>query len=207
MIRPPQRHSPGIVALLSAAVIQAVLPRLSAAETADPKSPTPSTPIPIPALQKKVDFETHVLPIFKRNCLACHNATDAEGDLVLETPATILKGGENGPVVVPHKRQDSLLLKSARARASRSCRRRTTRSARKAVEAGRTRGAQSVDRSGRDGHGHRTKAKPVQWRPLPPGLHPILAVAVTRRRAVRRVRPGQSDFHLPRSDRTDRRRA
>ncbi len=52
----------------------------------------------------KVDFERQVLPIFKRNCLACHNATDAQGDLVMETPATIAKGGENGAVVDPAQR-------------------------------------------------------------------------------------------------------
>ncbi len=40
-----------------------------------------------------VDFEKEILPIFRRNCLACHNATDAESDLVLETPQTISKGG------------------------------------------------------------------------------------------------------------------
>ena len=73
---------------------------LIAVEPTASKSPTPGTPAPAPTLQKKVDFESHVLPIFKRNCLACHNATDAEGDLVLETPATIMKGGESGSVVV-----------------------------------------------------------------------------------------------------------
>lgn len=40
-----------------------------------------------------VDFSKEVLPILRRNCLACHNATDAESDLVLESPASILLGG------------------------------------------------------------------------------------------------------------------
>ena len=61
-----------------------------------------------------VDFEKEILnKILRRNCVACHNATDAEGDLVLETPATILKGGSEGPSVVPGKGADSLLLKVA----------------------------------------------------------------------------------------------
>ena len=30
-----------------------------------------------------VSFEKEILPIFRRNCLACHNKTDAESDLVL----------------------------------------------------------------------------------------------------------------------------
>ncbi|MCP3696398.1 MAG: hypothetical protein GY917_29655 [Planctomycetaceae bacterium] len=62
-----------------------------------------------------VDFEKEILPIFRRNCLACHNATDAESDLVLETPQTISKGGAEGPVVVAGKPgMSSLLLLAAR---------------------------------------------------------------------------------------------
>jgi len=40
-----------------------------------------------------VDFEKEILPIFRRNCLACHSATEGEGGLVLENPQRILKGG------------------------------------------------------------------------------------------------------------------
>lgn len=58
-----------------------------------------------------VDFEKEILPIFRRNCLACHSATEAESDLVLETPLTILKGGSEGPAVVAGKSAESLLLK------------------------------------------------------------------------------------------------
>ena len=62
-----------------------------------------------------VDFEKEILPIFRRNCLACHNATDAESDLVLETPQTISKGGAEGPVVVAGKPgMSSLLLLASR---------------------------------------------------------------------------------------------
>jgi WD40 repeat protein len=60
-----------------------------------------------------VDFEKEILPLFKINCLACHNETKAKADLILETPATILKGGENGPAVVPGKSAGSLLFKAA----------------------------------------------------------------------------------------------
>jgi WD40 repeat protein len=60
-----------------------------------------------------VDFEREILPILKNNCLACHNQTKAKADLILETPQTILKGGESGPAVRPGKSAESLLLKLA----------------------------------------------------------------------------------------------
>lgn len=60
-----------------------------------------------------VDFEKEVLPILRRSCLACHNTSDKESDLILETPQTILKGGSEGPSVVPGKGAESLLLKLA----------------------------------------------------------------------------------------------
>src|ERR1051326_2889578 len=62
---------------------------------------------------KPVDFGREIIPVFQRNCLPCHNAKDAKGDLVLETPTTILKGGEDGPAVVPGKGAESMLLKIA----------------------------------------------------------------------------------------------
>lgn len=69
-------------------------------------------PIQIAAVKHNgpVSFQKEVLPIFRRNCLACHNATDAESDLVLETAAQILKGGAEGPAVVAGKSGESLLL-------------------------------------------------------------------------------------------------
>src|SRR5215212_6828093 len=60
-----------------------------------------------------VDFEKEVLPILSTSCLACHNKTKAKAELVLETPASIRKGGENGPAVVPGKSAESLILKAA----------------------------------------------------------------------------------------------
>lgn len=74
-----------------------------------------TTPIPIAELNRteSIDFEKEILPIFRKNCLACHNATDAQGELVLETPQTILKGGSQGPAVVASKSAESLLLQLA----------------------------------------------------------------------------------------------
>ena len=61
----------------------------------------------------KVDFEKQVLPILRRNSLACHNVTDAESDLVMETPAALLAGGVDGPAVVAGNGSESLIIKLA----------------------------------------------------------------------------------------------
>ena len=161
--------------VLSAIFIAMALPRLSAAETAAPKS---AAPVAIPAPQKKVDFQADVLPIFKRNCLACHNATDAKGDLVLETPATILKGGENGAVVVPRKSQESSLLKSSAKETKPFMPPKDNKVGAEALKPDELAVLKAWIDQGATGT-VTAQAKPVVWKPLPPGLHPILAVAVT----------------------------
>src|SRR6187397_3751663 len=77
--------------------------------------PASAAPIEIAEVKHEgpVDFEKEILPIFRRNCLACHSATEAQSDLTLETPQSILKGGSEGPSIVAGKSAESLLLKLA----------------------------------------------------------------------------------------------
>jgi WD40 repeat protein/mono/diheme cytochrome c family protein len=49
--------------------------------------------------------------IFAKHCLACHDSNEAEGELVLETPETILAGGQNGAVIVPGSAEKSVLVR------------------------------------------------------------------------------------------------
>jgi WD40 repeat protein len=50
--------------------------------------------------------------LFQKHCLDCHNAKDAEGQLILESYDLLMKGGEDGPVVAPGKSAESILVKS-----------------------------------------------------------------------------------------------
>lgn len=74
---------------------------------------------PIPIAQKavgtnaNVSFQKDILPMFQANCLPCHNQTRAKAGLNLETPASLLRGGETGPGAVVGKPAESLVLKSA----------------------------------------------------------------------------------------------
>jgi mono/diheme cytochrome c family protein len=52
--------------------------------------------------------------VFAKHCVSCHNARDEEGELVLESYATLMKGGETGPAVVPGKADQSLLVRLIR---------------------------------------------------------------------------------------------
>jgi len=145
---------------------------------ADKKKDLPPIEIAATNLGRKVDFEKDVLPIFRQSCLACHNASEAESDLVMETPATILKGGGEGPAVVAGQSAKSLLLKMA-ARQMKpympppdndvSAKQLTPKQLgiiKQWIDEGAT-----GEVKGSSG--------PLKWQPLPPGVNPIYAVAIS----------------------------
>lgn len=65
-------------------------------------------PIPVAEIKRAdpVDFDKEILPILRQNCLACHNSTDAEGDVVLESVPKILES----EAAIPGKPGESSLL-------------------------------------------------------------------------------------------------
>ncbi|HEV7223881.1 MAG TPA: c-type cytochrome domain-containing protein, partial [Pirellulales bacterium] len=125
-----------------------------------------------------VDFEREVLPLLKRSCLACHNATTAESQLVLETPQSILKGGDSGAAVVAKNAAESLLLGRATGKVDSLMPPKGNKVAApmlKPEELGLIKlwidqGATGTVTG---------QADAIQWQPLPPGVNPIYAVAVT----------------------------
>lgn len=138
------------------------------------------TPIQIAEVKHDgpVDFEKEILPILRRNCLACHSTTEAQSDLVLETPQTILKGGSEGPAVVAGKGSESLLLQLA------------------AHQKDPVMPPEDNDVKAKNltpeelgliklwiDEGAKGEVKslngPLVWQPLPAGINPIYAVAIT----------------------------
>jgi formylglycine-generating enzyme required for sulfatase activity len=63
-------------------------------------------------LTAAVDFDRDVRPLLEATCISCHDAEHAEGDLVLESNTSLLKGGASGPAVVPGKPDESRLFTS-----------------------------------------------------------------------------------------------
>ena len=66
-----------------------------------------------PAADKKgVTFEKDIKPIFEKSCFKCHGpeTEKPKGKLRVDTLQAVLKGGENGPDVVPGDIKKSTLL-------------------------------------------------------------------------------------------------
>src|SRR5215472_8422497 len=61
-------------------------------------------------------FESKVRPIFAENCYRCHSekAEKLKGELRLDTPEALLKGGASGPAIVAGDPDASLLIKAVR---------------------------------------------------------------------------------------------
>lgn len=61
-------------------------------------------------------FEKNIRPILVEHCYECHSskAKQLEGSLSVETRAGLLKGGDQGPAVVPGDLDQSLLLRAIR---------------------------------------------------------------------------------------------
>src|SRR5881409_1494910 len=60
-------------------------------------------------------FEKRVRPILAQRCYECHSAAKkVKGGLTLDTQEGLFKGGDLGPVIVPGKPNESLLIRAVR---------------------------------------------------------------------------------------------
>jgi mono/diheme cytochrome c family protein len=63
----------------------------------------------------KPEFYTaKVKPIFDENCGRCHEGVNHRGGLNIDTRENLLKGGKDGPAIVPGDPANSLLVKLIR---------------------------------------------------------------------------------------------
>ena len=124
-----------------------------------------------------VDFEKEILPILKNDCLACHNQTKAKAGLILETPQTILRGGDSGPAVVPGNPSESLLFKAAAHLDDSKMPPKDNKVNAVELKPEELALLKLWIEQGAKGEVHASAA--VAWQPLPDGLNPIYAVAVT----------------------------
>ena len=55
------------------------------------------------------NYEREIAPLLKRHCVKCHGPAKHEGKLDLSLPGAVARGGKQGPVLVPHDVDASLL--------------------------------------------------------------------------------------------------
>lgn len=56
-------------------------------------------------------YQDVIQPILKEKCYACHNESKQKGKLRMDSPEFLLKGGENGPIFVNRKPDESEMIK------------------------------------------------------------------------------------------------
>src|SRR5437764_11265343 len=87
---------------VSACVMLALLVRFSLA----------ALPTTKPSAEGIDYFEKHIRPVLVERCYRCHSkdAEKVKGGLLLDTREGLLKGGENGPVLVAGEPEKSKLI-------------------------------------------------------------------------------------------------
>ena len=74
-------------------------------DTSQPRSPATTT----------VDFfETRIRPVIAKNCYGCHGPDQQQSSLRVDSREALLKGGKQGPSIVPGEPGKSLLVKAIR---------------------------------------------------------------------------------------------
>lgn len=144
-------------------------------------SPVQAQPIAITNIQRAepVDFQKEIVPILQKSCLACHSTSERQGELVLETPQMMLKGGDTGAAVVAGQGVQSLLLQLASHQAEPIMPPPDNDVAAAPLTSQELGLIQLWIDQGATGNSQNATLSPTNWRPLPRGVNPIYAVAVT----------------------------
>jgi hypothetical protein len=61
---------------------------------------------------RPVDFVRDVQPLLAKHCTVCHGVEEQQSELRLDAGALVLRGGDQGPGVIPGKSGESLLIKA-----------------------------------------------------------------------------------------------
>ncbi|MCG8651165.1 MAG: hypothetical protein MI861_15110, partial [Pirellulales bacterium] len=115
----------------------------------------------------------------RKNCLACHSASEKQGNLVLESAQGMLAGGDTGPAVIAGRSEDSLLLALAAHQDEPVMPPQDNEVAAKNLTAAELELLKLWIDQGAKSSGGAETLSPRQWLPLPPGTHPVQAVALT----------------------------
>ena len=68
---------------------------------------------------QSVDYTKQIAPLWDTYCIDCHSADDADGELVLDSFAALMKGGKEGAAITAGKGNESVLVKFLEGRSGR----------------------------------------------------------------------------------------
>jgi WD40 repeat protein len=164
--------------ILTALGLFAAIAGMLRSDDAKDAKPAPAIAAEDPKLGRPVDFERDVYPILDAKCIACHNVAINENGLNLEDVKNILKGGKRGPAAIAKDPEKSPLFKLA-ARAAEPAMpplpNKVEAAALTPKELGIIR--QWILEGASAGMGGGGNA--INWQPIPKGVHPIYAAALT----------------------------
>ena len=66
--------------------------------------------LPPPSDKKGVTYAKDIKPIFEKSCFKCHGPEKQKSKLRLDKLEAVVKGGENGPDIIPGKSAESTLV-------------------------------------------------------------------------------------------------
>jgi WD40 repeat protein len=124
-----------------------------------------------------VSFAEQIQPIFEQSCLPCHNATKAEGGLILESPKDMLEGGDAGAALKPGNARQSLLFLTAAHLKKPFMPPEANKAKAPALTKAET---ELLERWIQEGAQGQPKAKtPIAWKPMPAKVSSVGAVALS----------------------------
>jgi mono/diheme cytochrome c family protein len=98
---------------LPAAALLAAVALLVLSQTGPAQPDRPTDPDHAARMARGLElFKAQVRPILTAKCLKCHSGDTVEGELDLTDRASLVKGGQSGPAVVPGKSSASLLVQA-----------------------------------------------------------------------------------------------
>lgn len=144
-----------------------------------------------------LDYDKDIRPILKDNCVACHNKTTTKGGLNMETPELMVKGGESDKGLVPGKGAESIIYQAAAHTWDSDMPPKNNKVG--AVPLTPEQLARLKTWIDEGAKASAKKDQVIAWQPLPAGLQPAYAVAVTGQGDVAAAaRANQiSLYHLP----------
>jgi mono/diheme cytochrome c family protein len=105
-----QTMRPKFISLKQLIPVAAVAALVLAANAEGKKTKVDISKLPPPADKPGVTYARDIKPIFDKSCVKCHGPEKPKARLRLDSLEGVLKGGEDGKVIVPGKSAESLLV-------------------------------------------------------------------------------------------------